>query len=53
MKILDAREIAVDLRTDPPPLLVKLDPSPAAQGGKGGKAPSRVMYGYEAMAGTS
>ena len=36
LKILDAREIAVDLRTDPPPLLVKIDPSPDAQGGKGG-----------------
>ena len=41
LKILDARELAVDLRTEPP-LLVKLDPSPAAQGGKGGKPPSRA-----------
>ena len=52
LKILDDRELAVDLRTGPP-RLVKLDPYPAAQGGKGGKPPSRAMYGSVVMVGTS
>ena len=51
LKILAAHELAVELDTDPPPS--NLDPSPAAQRGKGGKPSSRVMHGYHALVGTS
>ena len=51
LRILAAYEFTVGEETDPPPS--NIDPSPAAQRGKGAKSSSRVIYGYHAPVRTS